>query len=180
MAVLDAAGVDRAHVIAHSMGGRIAQWLAIDAPSRVASLILIATSAGPRDGTKTDAAAVSDLLAGGERRRRLFFDDGWTAANSELVDRFFGLTADREVLRGLFAASRGHDSVDELERITAPTLVIQGRADRLAPLESGRFLAARIPSASLLEVAGALHGLHLADPLVLAAEIEFIRDAVRS
>jgi pimeloyl-ACP methyl ester carboxylesterase len=64
VAVLDAAGVGRAHVYGHSMGGRVAQWLALDAPERVASLVLGATTAGDLGGSPRSAAASADLASG--------------------------------------------------------------------------------------------------------------------
>jgi pimeloyl-ACP methyl ester carboxylesterase len=59
VAVLDAAGVAKAHVYGHSMGGRVAQWMAVDFPARVASLVLAATSAGESWGAGRDPSATA-------------------------------------------------------------------------------------------------------------------------
>ncbi len=73
LAVLDAAGVSAAHVLGHSMGGRVAQWLAAEEPGRVRRLVLVATTAGDRSaghapgdpaGASGDAAAASGDPAG--------------------------------------------------------------------------------------------------------------------
>ncbi len=172
-AVLDAAGVERAHVVGHSMGGKIAQWLAADEPGRVASLALLATSAGAGDGVPRDAAAHRLLLRGDPaERRRLFFADDWAAAHPDAVRAFFALDADRATLRLLYRASTTHDALAALPRIAAPTLVVHGTADRLAALASAERIAAEVPGARLLAVPGAGHGLHLDSPVA--------RDAVRA
>jgi pimeloyl-ACP methyl ester carboxylesterase len=174
-AVLDAAGVDRVQVVGHSMGGMIAQWLAVDSPTRVASLVLLATSAGAADGLPRDAEAHRVLLIGDPGdRRRLFFADDWAATHPDEVRAFFALDAGRPTLRALYRASTTHDTVAALPRITAPTLVVHGTADRLAPPASAERVAAEIPGAELVVVPGARHGLHLDSPEAAAAVRAFL------
>lgn len=174
-AVLDAAGVERAQVVGHSMGGKIAQWLAVDAPERVASLVLLATSAGAGDGVPRDAEAHRLLLGGDPAdRRRLFFADDWAAAHPDAVRAFFALDAGRPVLRALYRASTTHDALAVLRRITAPTLVVHGTQDRLAALASAERIAAEVPGAALVAVPGAGHGLHLDSAPAAAAVRDFL------
>jgi pimeloyl-ACP methyl ester carboxylesterase len=174
-AVLDAAGVDRAQVVGHSMGGMIAQWLAVDAADRVASLVLLATSAGAADGVPRDAEAHRLLLVGDPAaRRRLFFADDWAQAHGDEVRAFFALDAGRPTLRALYRASSTHDALAALPRITAPTLVVHGTEDRLAALASAERVAAAIPGAQLLAVPGARHGLHLDSPAAATAVRAFL------
>jgi len=176
-AVLDAAGVATAQVVGHSMGGKIAQWLAVDAPDRVASLVLLATSAGAADGVPRDAEAHRLLLAGdGAARTRLFFDDDWAAAHPDEVRTFFALDADRPTLRALYRASTEHAALASLGAVSAPTLVVHGTEDRLAALASAERLAAAVPGARLVAVAGARHGLHLDSAEAAAAVREFLRE----
>lgn len=175
VAVLDAVGEADAHVVGHSMGGRVAQWLAADHPERVRRLVLIATTAGDATGSRRDKAALADLLSGDRRRMLpLFFADAWAAGHPSDVDAFFTRVASRAALRGHFAASRDHDATDALARITAPTLVVHGRRDALTPVDHARLLAERIPGAELLEL-DARHGLHLDTPEVAAAVRRFLR-----
>ena len=177
VAVLDAAGVVAAHVIGHSMGGRVAQWLAADDPGRVRRLVLIATTATDRAGgpaQRRDPAAIADLLSGDRARMLpLFFDDAWAAAHPAAVDGFFHRVASRPALRGHFAASRDHDATDVLARIRADTLVIHGERDALTPIAHARLLADAIPHARLREL-DARHGLHLDTPAVVDAVRDFL------
>lgn len=83
VSVLDDAGVDRADVLGHSMGGRIAQWLAIDHAERVGRLVLAATSAGDRHTPARDPEA-DEILRSGETGRlaQLFFPAARTRSRS--------------------------------------------------------------------------------------------------
>lgn len=174
VAVLDAAGVSAAHVVGHSMGGRVAQWLAADDPERVRRLVLIATTASDRSGEKRDPAVIADLLSGDRARMTpLFFDADWVVAHPETVDAFFTRTATREALRGHFAASRDHDAREALAGIRAETLVLHGDHDALTPLAQAEPLAEAIPHATL-RAFDAGHGLHLDTPEVLEAVREFL------
>ncbi|GAA4152104.1 alpha/beta fold hydrolase [Leifsonia shinshuensis] len=177
LAVLDEAGVAAAHVVGHSMGGRVAQWLAAEHPSRVRRLVLIGTTASDRAGgtaDRRDPRVVADLLSGDRARMLpLFFDADWAAAHPQAVTGFFDRVASREALRGHFAASRDHDARAALGRIRAETLVIHGREDALTPVAHARLLADGIPRARLLEL-DARHGLHLDTPEVLAAVRAFL------
>lgn len=174
VAVLDAAGVAAAHVVGHSMGGRVAQFLAAFHPERVRRLVLIATSSGDRSAGRRDPAALADLLSGDRARMLpLFFDDVWAAAHPDAVDAFFTRVASRPALRGHFAASRDHDGSAVLDRIRATTLVVHGARDALTPPSHGRLLADRIPDAALAEF-DARHGLHLDTPAVQEAVRTFL------
>jgi pimeloyl-ACP methyl ester carboxylesterase len=182
VAVLDGYRIAPAHLVGVSAGGALVQLLALDFPSRVRSLVLISTSpATPGDRSLppptatfgqfvrsatvdwSDADSVIDylvayarVLAGEERR----FEE---AEVSDLVRR------DAERARD-FAALQNHELLEDddkprrpLSSIQAPTLVIHGTADPMFPLPHGEALASEIPSARLLRLEGAGHGVQRAD-----------------
>ncbi|UVJ38961.1 alpha/beta fold hydrolase [Arthrobacter sp. CJ23] len=169
-AVLDAAGVEAAHVYGHSMGGRIAQWLAIDHPHRVRALILAATSGGKRPGGDLPGAgptpAALEALVSGDAARLepLFFDPGWARNHPEAVRTFFNSRASAWAKARHFRASRDHDAWGELGAIHAPTLILHGTDDALTPLPNAVLLHQHIRRSTLVKVPGAGHGLHLDHP----------------
>jgi pimeloyl-ACP methyl ester carboxylesterase len=164
--VLDAFGSSSAHVVGVSMGGDLAQRMAVRHPDRVASLTLIATSpGGPSD---PDLPPMAEHL-----RRPLALPDPAEpgAVITHLVEtmrRFVGelpfdedrvrRTAERVVGRSVdVAASTNHMLAERLAQVVAPTLVVHGTADPLFPFGHAEALAAEIPGARLLPVLGMGH-----------------------
>ncbi|MFJ4210435.1 alpha/beta fold hydrolase [Paenarthrobacter sp. NPDC089675] len=167
VAVLDAAGVASAHVYGHSMGGRIGQWLAIDYPTRVRTLVLAATSGGRSEDPALRASpeAMEGLLSGDlARLAPLFFDAAWAADHPEAVHTFFNSKASAWAKSRHFKASREHDAWADLGSIKAPTLILHGTEDQLTPLANGASLRRHVPGSVLVRVPGAGHGLHLDHP----------------
>lgn len=185
--LLDALGVDSAHVVGASMGGYIAQELALLRPERVRSLTLIMTSTGSRRVGRPSARIAPRLV----RRRRI---DGRDAAIAAAVETFRvigspGFDFDDDWLTGIAGASfdrahypRGYarqlaasiwqpNRTKRLPGITAPTLVIHGLADRLVNPSGGRALARLIPGARFVGIAGMGHDLPSALWPRLAEEI---------
>lgn len=172
IAVLDAAGIDRAHVYGHSMGGRVAQWIAINHASRVSALVLGATTAGDERGTPRSAQATRDLAVGNpDRIAALFFRSGERRADARA---FFNQTASRHARRLHRAASRTHDAWDRLADITSPTLVIHGTDDEMTPPANAERIAAAVPGAELELLDGARHGYYLEDPRATDRVIGFL------
>ncbi|MCO5308619.1 MAG: alpha/beta hydrolase [Austwickia sp.] len=149
IAVLDRLGVARAHVYGHSMGGRIAQWLAAEAPHRVAALILGGTTGGDSRGVPR-REAISAALASGDPDvlGPLFFRASWLAEHPEYADVPMRTTSP-VARRAHFAASQSHDAWDVLGTIAAPTLVMHALDDEVCPSENARLLTQAIPDAEL-------------------------------
>ncbi|SEJ41115.1 Pimeloyl-ACP methyl ester carboxylesterase [Arthrobacter sp. yr096] len=175
--VLNAADADLAHVYGHSMGGRIGQWLAIDYPQKVRTLILAATSGGrwPDASAQPDKAAMEALVSGDmSRLEELFFDPAWVRANPEATSTFFNSRASAWAKARHFKASRDHDAWSELGSVQAPTLILHGTEDKLTPLPNALLLRQHIPRSVLVRVPGAGHGLHLDHP----ETVEWIRQFI--
>jgi pimeloyl-ACP methyl ester carboxylesterase len=157
IAVLDAAGVARAHVYGHSMGGRIAQWLGAEHPERVVSLVLGATTVGDESGVPRPEHA-SQALASGDNAAlaRLFYRDDWLADHAEEAASVLPAPKSPEAMGSHLAAVGRHDG-PEPQRISVPTLVIHGSEDELCVPENAELLTRDIPDAELVMLNGARH-----------------------
>lgn len=158
--LLDALGVDSAHVYGLSMGGMVAQEMAIRFPDRVRGLVLGGTShGGPRAVLPSPriAAALTSRGAPAKVRAELvgraLFTPAFRAREPALVRTYLGLLGQhRTSARGLLShltASTYHDTRARLGRIVAPTLVLHGGQDELTPVANAMLLAAGIPDAEL-------------------------------
>jgi pimeloyl-ACP methyl ester carboxylesterase len=186
-ALLDALGVDAAHVLGWSLGGMVAQEMALRHPDKIRSLILGDTTPGglhsiPAEDWAT-AALVARMTQGvtAPNFLELLFPPDYLAEHrSEAIDYFERIAGGppmppQAVVAQLQAIS-GHDTYDRLPTITAPTLVVHGADDPLIPAENGRILAERIPGAELILVEGSRH-LVAPDKAaeVRAAVLDFLR-----
>jgi 3-oxoadipate enol-lactonase len=173
--LLDALGVDSAHVYGLSMGGMIAQEVALRFPDRVRALVLGGTShGGPRAVLPSPRVAAALASRGApatvraELVGRALFSERFRAENPRLVAAHLrNLAAYRAPVRGVlshFAAATYHDTRARLHRIGAPTLVLHGGADELTPVRNAYLLAARIPHATLEVLPDAGHGYLLEQP----------------
>lgn len=176
-AVLDALGFAGAHLVGHSLGGVIAQQMALDAPSRVRSLSLLCTFGRGRDGARLTPFLlwIALRLRIGPRpaRRRAFLEmvipDGALRtidrdAEAARIGRLFGrdLADNPPIMMQQVRALGAHDISARLGELAAiPTLVISAEHDRIAPPSRGRALAAAIGSARYVELEGAGHGVTL-------------------
>jgi pimeloyl-ACP methyl ester carboxylesterase len=176
VAVLDDLGLDRAHVYGTSMGGRVAQWLAINHPQRVGAMVLGCTSPGAAHGYER-SQEIRKALADPARTERvlleLMYTPSWLAQNHGpyyvLGDAAMPSYANGRHL----VASNRHDAWDGLPSITAPTLILHGTDDIFSPAANAQLLADRIPGARAELVTGARHAYFhefrsVASPAVLS------------
>ncbi|HTW57703.1 MAG TPA: alpha/beta fold hydrolase [Terriglobales bacterium] len=164
-AVLDAAGVSRAHVFGVSMGGMVAQEFALQYPARTRSLILGCTAAGGPSAVRADRKVTDILFAQGmtiEQAREAILPYIYDAATPhEKIDedtivrrRWLPTTAGYMAqLQGILA----WEGYSRIDRITAPTLVIHGKSDALVPPANGKLIVQRIPGARLVLLDEASH-----------------------
>jgi pimeloyl-ACP methyl ester carboxylesterase len=168
VAVLDAAGVEDAHIYGFSLGGLVAQQVALRAPGRVRSLVIGATHPGGRRAT----VPAPEVLSFFRRRPGLPQEEAaWASVpynygarcRREHVDRIAQDIARRlstpfaeAAYRAHLTAGSTHDCGPRLGQISAPTLVVHGREDRVIPVQNAEALADGIPGAQLriLEHAG--------------------------
>ena len=171
VSVLDAAGVERAHVVGASMGGMIAQHVALDHRDRVSSLVLACTTAGGRSGPppwRLLASTALRPLVGPGRTMRLVAPVLYAPTTRErhpdrLRDDLRRRVEDATPGNTLYAqmgAIAGHDTRSRLAELAGvPTLVLHGEEDALVPPAGGRRLAEAIPGARLHTIPGAGHVL---------------------
>lgn len=162
IAVLDDLGIERADVYGTSMGGRVAQWIAIRHPERVGRLVLGCTSPGgpharERDMAVRRALAQADARAARDALLDLMYTPAWLAANPGPHTVLGDPDMPPHARRGHLVASNEHDAWDGLPRISAPTLILHGDQDRLSPPANASLLASRIPDARKTLLPGARH-----------------------
>lgn len=186
-ALLDALGWDRVPVVGTSFGGMVAQQLGVRHPDRVERLVLLCTSPGGRGGASGDLLALADLPPEerGDAQLRLIDSryDPDTGTLPPGLDLVIGMLRsqgaappDPERERGArlqLEARAGHDVYDRLGAVTAPTLVISGRYDALAPPENGRAIAEAVPDGRFVLAEGG-HLFMVQDPTVWPTVLDFL------
>ncbi|HLG96019.1 MAG TPA: alpha/beta fold hydrolase [Bryobacteraceae bacterium] len=166
LAVLDAAGVDAAHVYGISMGGMIAQELTLQHPERVRSLILGCTAAGGPTAVQAEPEVGQMIMA----RGAMTPEQAAEAAVPYIYDRGTPrakIDEDLNVRRPWLARPEAYiaqlqgilawEAYSRLPHIQVPTLVVHGENDRLVPVGNGKLIASRIPGAKLVILPNASH-----------------------
>ncbi len=168
--LLETLGIGRAHVVGYSMGGQIAQELAINHPQVVDRLVLTSTWARPDTLFSTTIDVWAELYRQGvdqQTRQRYAFT--WTLSDQYLdtpgaLERMLALAAANPyppTPPGVWGQSRAilaGDTLDRLASIAAPTLVMVGRQDILTPVKFAEQLARGIPNATLRVLDRGGHG----------------------
>jgi 3-oxoadipate enol-lactonase len=171
VSILDDLAIDRVHIYGFSLGGMVAQQIALRHPDRIQALVLGGTHSGGRRTTFPEPDVVSFF------RRRAWMpsiEAAWASvpynygprSRAEQVDRIAEDIARRlrnpfneRAYRAQLLAASLHNCYGRLERIDAPTLVVHGAEDRVIPVANAHATAARVPGAKLriLEHAGHLY-----------------------
>lgn len=173
--VLDALHIGKAHVVGVSMGGMIAQRVAVLAPSRLLSLTSIMSSSGARGLPEASPAVARVLLSRPAGRGvqaaidhtvkllKAIGSPGFPMNDAEIREKV-AAAAQRSfhpqgILRQMVAVAADSTRASALARVTAPTLVVHGQADRLVPMACGQDTARRIPGARFESIEGMGHDL---------------------
>jgi pimeloyl-ACP methyl ester carboxylesterase len=199
--LMNALGISKAYVLGMSMGGMIAQELAINYPQKVSKLILCSTSSQPsysKEGFRV-LEAVSQLSV--EEMTKLILSFPFTLdypqdllklypmivfgqtsefdkENPDLVRRLLQQRTkhptSQEGFRHQYDAVLGFNTQARLQQIKVPTLVLQGKKDRLVPPENGSILAKAIPNATLVYLENSAHVLLEETEEMLKVIIQFL------
>jgi 3-oxoadipate enol-lactonase len=189
--LMDVLGIDQAHILGVSMGGYIAQELAIRHPGRARSLILGSTSAGPYQLeahvlTTWAAAAIKGI---GQKTffqlmlpfiftDKLFENPDMVQTAVDMIAAHHSVTPAYAIVRQLMACVE-HDARGRLGRITVPTLILAGKDDILVPFSLSEELATNIPKAELVVLDGGGHGFNTEVPDKFnQAVLEFLAQVV--
>jgi 3-oxoadipate enol-lactonase len=192
-------GIPRAHVVGVSMGGMIAQEVALRNPERVRGLVLACTYPEPDAETeerrtfmvgqfggqvseagdvKIDLSTVNPMMFLQQMLSAVFNQSFIDKELPKLMQLFSGALQygfSMEAILGQVAAVMSHRTRDRLHEIKAPTLVITGDADRLVSPANSDVLAQEIPGAKLVKVPGGSHGFNFETPEIFNREVlEFL------
>jgi pimeloyl-ACP methyl ester carboxylesterase len=169
VALLDALGLERPHVLGISMGGYIAQEMAINYPQRVQGLVLGCTGVGGPNAVQADAQTMASMAYVPDTSIEDLIRKAWYALVSDsfqesgrpfLEDMLVSMVkrpTPLDTIMKQMTAIIAHDVSARDSSITAPTLVIHGSADRLVPPANGDQVAAAIPGAERRTIEGVGH-----------------------
>lgn len=172
--LMDALGFDSVHLVGASMGGMIAQTIAIEYPERVRSLTSMMSTTGDPSVGQPDYTALAGLGAPPSNDRQGFID--WQVRSLKAIgspkyplDEMVaaenaGRAWDRDhdplgMLRQSVAVIKSGDRTEKLRSLRIPALVIHGEEDRMVHISGGRATAAAIPGAELVTYEGMGHGI---------------------
>jgi pimeloyl-ACP methyl ester carboxylesterase len=182
---MDAADVDRAYLVGMSMGGMVAQHVALTEAHRLLGLVLMATTPGLLHGSwptpralrslfrasmgTHDHTLIADLILAPSQRHQA------EALSERLSEAFRAAPTRTEAFLWQLVASALHSTGRDLRRIETPTVVVTGDDDIVMGRKSSRVLAARIPNAVLEVVASCGQGISFTHPDVVAHAIGRLR-----
>jgi 3-oxoadipate enol-lactonase len=174
--LLDALEIDSVHILGVSMGGMVAQELALSHPEHVRTLTLGCTYCGG-DGSSRATPEVAQRLAEGsrsgdrERAVRAYWEANVSVAFAEDANAYAAYRANAlqrrvavPVIAAQLRAIAAHETLTRLHQLTMPTLIVHGTADQIIPVENAHLIAAQIPGSRLEIFDGVGHLFFLERP----------------
>jgi len=167
--LMDAIGISRAHILGISMGGIIAQEIALKYPQRVHGLILACTHCGGgrtvRPSEEIARVFIEYILTGSEEAAqdipKCLFTERTLREAPEVIKRYQEISSRfppaPDTMIRQWEGIQGHDTWEDLSHVQAPTLVLSGSDDVLVPPENSKILAERIPNAQFQVIEGGGH-----------------------
>ena len=189
VAVLDALAIEQANIYGLSLGGMVAQQIALRHPRRVRSLVLGATTPGGRKAELADDEVMAFFHSRGNLPRE---EATWASVAynygrrcreqhadriAEDIRRRLSHEFDENAYKAQLMAAAMHNCTSRLHRINVDTLVVHGEDDRVVPVDNGRLIASRLPDARLHLLEGAGH-LYTTEVPEADAEVGRFIDAV--
>ena len=179
---MEVLGIEKADIFGVSMGGMIAQYLAIDFPEKVNKLILTVTSARPNPillesiGEWIDCANRGDHGAFMDSNLRRIYSDDYYRKNKAMAPLIGKLTKPASYDRFFIQAEAclSHDAYESLHKIKAPTLVVGGEQDKSLGGDASREIASAIANAQLLMYEQWGHGLYEEEPTFNQTIMEYL------
>ena len=169
--LMDVLEIKSAHILGISMGGLIAQQIAISYPERVRGLIIVSSHFGGPNQIRMDDRTMALLVAlptetisieqAREMRYRATFSPQFLQENRSVIEQIDGWA--EKYPTPLYAqvnqsaATSAFNAETELKQIIAPTLILHGDQDKAVPTENGKLIAERIPKSKLVVLKGASH-----------------------
>jgi pimeloyl-ACP methyl ester carboxylesterase len=192
--LLDALGIEAAHIVGASMGGFISQLIAINHPGRTLSVTSIMSGPSRNEGgvpPTPEAAAILFAKPPATREESIEMSltgrRAWVGSSDPFDEAFERAKVMRSVQRAYYPVGTGRQllavlaaepRLERLHGVRVPTLVIHGQDDILVPIENGRMVAAAVPGARMLELEGMGHDLpRRVWPQVIDAVVETARKA---
>lgn len=184
--LLQALDIPRAHVVGISMGGMIAQQLALRHPELVEKLVLVCTYCAVDEAVARVSRQLTEKILGAGKSWEdadpsalslekilyammdVVFTPQFLTQNRPLIEGFYQeILNEKPSLEGFFyqlAATQAHNTCDQLSAIRQPTLILHGREDALIPCSAAQVLHEKIPGSELTLLEGTGHGLNFEKP----------------
>jgi len=175
-ALMETAGIKSAHVLGYSMGGMVAQEMALNYPEKVKGLILAATDCGITQRIKARpevSRLFSDMVSLGTPEAKLaaagcLYARQTFETKTEVIQRYNEVSmrfpASQEIMAKQWAAVTQHDACSRLQNIFSPTLTLTGSEDVLIPPENAKIMAERIPDARMSAIDAGGHLFPIEQP----------------